>query len=260
MANHPATIRLVPAPSASGVPAAVVQPMVFNPQARVCLACAVRKQALFGVLDAAALERMHWRIADLQFKPGAALYELGMAGDAAFTVREGVVRLERRDERGVRHVVRLAGRGNLIGMEAVLGQTYAASAVACTPVKVCRLPRELLDELAERDPELLRGLMRRWQQALDDADEWITELLSGTARWRMLRLLLKLSEYGQADGRIWLPTRQDMGAMLGMTVETASRLVSALKREQVLSADGGRQAVLDMVALMAALREAAAAP
>lgn len=242
------------------IDAAAAVHRVFNPQAKVCLACAVRKQALFGLLDAQVLERIHWRIADLQFKPGALLFQMGAGGEAAFTVREGVVRLERLDERGERHVVRLVGRGDLLGMEALLGQSYAASAVACTPVKVCRLPRALVDELAEQDAGLLRGLMRRWQQALDDADEWITELLSGTARWRMLRLLLKLSEYGDVQGRVWLPTRQDMGAMLGMTVETASRLVSALKREGVLRSDGARHAVLDMTALMAALRQAAAAP
>ena len=70
-----------------------------------------------------------------------------------------------------------------------------------------------------------------------------------------LRLLLKLSEYGAADGLIWLPTRQDMGAMLDMTVETASRLVSALKREGVIDTPDVRHARIDMPALMLALRQ-----
>ena len=109
----------------------------------------------------------------------------------------------------------------------------ATDAVACTEVQVCRIPRVLIDELSAAHPELSIDLMKRWQRALDDADEWLTELARGPARHRMLRLLLKLSEYaGEADN-IWLPTRQEMGAMLDMTFETASRLVSALRREGV---------------------------
>ena len=98
--------------------------------------------------------------------------------------------------------------------------------------------------------------MKRWQAALDEAEEWLTELSTGDARWRMLRLLLKLSEYGEPDGRIWLPARGDIGAMLDVTVETASRLVAALKREGVMQFADLRHARLDMAKLLAALREA----
>lgn len=230
---------------------------VYNPQARVCLDCGVRRSALFGALDDAALVHIHHLIADLSLEPGQRLYDAHERGQAAFTVREGVLRLERSSERGERRIVRLAGRSNLVGMEAMLGQTYAADAIACTPVRACRLPRAVIDELAADRPALLRDLMKRWQSALDEADEWLTELSSGSARWRMLRLLLKLTEYGDDTGLVWLPSRQDMGAMLAMTVETASRLVAALRREAVLDIVDARHARLDMPALMAALRREA---
>lgn len=235
-------------------------PVPFNPQARVCLACGVRRQALFGALDAAGLERIHYRIADLAIEPGQRLYAANEAGNSAFTVRSGVVRLERSSGRGERRIVRLAGPGDLIGLEAMLGQTYAGDAYACTPVQACRLPRVLVDELCADQPPLLRDLMKRWQAALDEAEEWLTELAVGSARWRMLRLFLKLSEYGEADGRVWLPSRQEIGAMLGITVETASRGVSALRREGVLTLCDARHARLDMPALMDALKSAADGP
>lgn len=228
----------------------------FNPQARLCLDCDVRRSSLFGVLDERALEHIHYRIADLTLEPGQRLYAAGEPGGSAYTVRQGVLRLERSSERGERRIVRLAGRSNLVGLEALLGQTYAADAMACTAVQVCRLPRVLVDELAAEQPELLRELMRRWQAALDEADEWLTELSSGSARWRMLRLLLKLSEFGAPDGLVWLPARQEMGAMLDMTVETSSRLVSAFKREGLLQAVDARHARIDMAALLGAIRAA----
>ncbi|WP_088283158.1 Crp/Fnr family transcriptional regulator [Ideonella sp. A 288] len=234
------------------------QRVPFNPQARVCMDCGVRRFALFGVLDAEELQHIHYHIADITLEPGQPLYMASDHGTAAYTVREGVVRLERSSERGERRIVRLAGRSSLVGLEAMLGQTYAADAVACTTVRACRLPRMLVDELAREQPGLLRDLMKRWQGALDEADEWLTELSAGSARWRMLRLLLKLTEYDEPDGRIWLPTRQEMGAMLGMTIETASRLVSALKREGVIDTPDVRHARIDMPALLEAIRLEAA--
>jgi CRP/FNR family transcriptional regulator, anaerobic regulatory protein len=234
----------------------------FNPQSLICEACDVRRHALFGALDAQGLDRIHYHIADISIEPGEQLFGVLEHGSAAFTLREGVVRLERSSERGNRRIVRLAGRGDLVGLEALLGQSYTADAVACTPVKACRLPRVLVDELARDQPELLRDLMRRWQRALDDADEWLTEMSTGGARWRMLRLLLKLSEFGAVEpggtGLVWLPARSEMGAMLDMTIETASRLVSALRREQVLDLPDARHARLDMARLMAALKDEAA--
>ena len=227
----------------------------YNPQAQVCASCSVRQFALFGTLDEAALAQIHYRIADLTLEPGQTLYAAQDSGSAVFTVRSGVLRLERTSEAGERRILRLAGRTDLLGLEAILHQTYAADAVACTEVQVCRIPRVLIDELSAAHPEITRDLMKRWQRALDDADEWLTELARGPARHRMLRLLLKLSEFGDENGCIWMPTRQEMGAMLDMTFETASRLVSALRREGVLHAVDARHARLDMDALMQALKD-----
>lgn len=231
----------------------------YNPQALVCSSCSVRQFALFGALDEAALAQIHYRIADLTLEPGQMLYAAQDSGNAVFTVRSGVLRLERTSEAGERRILRLAGRTDLLGLESILHQTYAADAVACTEVHVCRIPRALIDELSVGRPEITRDLMKRWQRALDDADEWLTELARGPARHRMLRLLLKLSEFGDETGRIWMPTRQEMGAMLDMTFETASRLVSALRREGVLHAVDARHARLDMDALMRVLKDDCAA-
>lgn len=230
----------------------------YNPQARVCMHCSVRHLALFGAITEAALDHIHYRVADLHLEPGQSLFKVHEPGGSAFPIRAGVVRLERTSDRGERRIVRLAGCGDLVGMEAMLGQTYATEALACTPVQVCRLPKLLVGELAAEEPALLRDMMKRWQAALDEADEWLTELSLGSARWRMLRLLLKLSEFAQADGRVCLPSRLQMGAMLGLTVETASRLVSTLKREAVLDTPDIRHACINMPALMDALKRAAA--
>jgi CRP/FNR family transcriptional regulator len=227
-----------------------------HPQAQACAACEVRRSALFGALDDEGLDRIHTHIVSLSLEADQTVYDRGTAGLAVYTIRAGLVRFERTTERGDRRIVRLAGRGDLIGQEALLQRPYADEAVACTPVQLCRIPRALVDELSRAQGSLPRELMQRWQVALDAAEAWVADLSTGPARRRLLRLLLRLADYPDTAGLIWLPRRDEIGAMLDMTLETASRLVSALRREGVLELAPNRSARLDPAALQRALRAA----
>ena len=227
-----------------------------HPQAQACAACEVRRSALFGALDDVGLDRIHTHIAGLSLDADQSVYDRGTAGLAVYTIRAGLVRFERTTERGDRRIVRLAGRGDLIGQEALLQRPYADEAVACTPVQLCRIPRTLVDELSQGQGSLPRELMQRWQLALDAAEAWVADLSTGPARRRLLRLLLRLADHPDTAGLIWLPRRDEIGAMLDMTLETASRLVSALRREGVLELAPNRSARLDTAALQRALRAA----
>jgi CRP-like cAMP-binding protein len=215
----------------------------------------VRHAALFGVLDAPALERIHALITALSFEPDQPIYGRGEPGAAVYTVRAGIVRFERVTEGGDRRIVRLAGRGDLIGQEALLPRAYADEAVACTPVQLCRIPRSLVDQIGASEPRLLRELMRRWQGALEEAEAWVADLATGAARRRVLKLLHKLDGHADEAGSFWLPRRDVMGAMLGMTVETCSRLISQLRREGVLEVLPPHAARLQRARLQAALAE-----
>jgi CRP-like cAMP-binding protein len=225
-----------------------------HPQARVCASCEVRRSALFGVLDATSLERIHAHIASPNVAADERLYARGEPGIALYTIRAGIVRFERVTEAGDRRIVRIAGRGDLIGQEALLQRPYDDDAVACTPLELCRIPHTLVDQLSETTAPLLRELMRRWQLALDESAAWSADLTAGPARRRALKLLALLARHADDEGMIWLPRREEMGDMLDMTIETASRLVSSLRREGVLEPLPARRARIDADRLRAALR------
>ncbi|WP_341889591.1 Crp/Fnr family transcriptional regulator [Variovorax sp. YR752] len=224
-----------------------------HPQAQACAACEVRGSALFGALDDAGLDHIHTHIASVEITPDQPVYARGEAGAAVFTVRAGIVRFERSSPHGDRRIVRLAGRGDLIGQEALLQRPYADEAIACTPVQLCRIPRHLVDQLATAQGSLPRELMLRWQVALDASEAWVAELSSGPAHRRLLHLLLRLARLGEPGGPVWLPRREEIGAMLDLTVETASRLVSRLRREGVIELLPPRAARIDLAALERAL-------
>ncbi|MDT8282747.1 MAG: helix-turn-helix domain-containing protein, partial [Gammaproteobacteria bacterium] len=79
---------------------------------------------------------------------------------------------------------------------------------------------------------LHKDLMVRWQKALTDADIWLTYLSTGTAKKRMAGLLLLLLEDDSAECHLF--SREDIGSILSITVETASRTLSEFKRLKLI--------------------------
>jgi CRP-like cAMP-binding protein len=71
--------------------------------------------------------------------------------------------------------------------------------------------------------------MLRWQSALDEAEASLTQFSTGTAKRRMANLLLRLCEVSSSSECVLLG-REDIGSLLSITIETASRTISEFKR------------------------------
>ncbi len=230
-----------------------------DPAARACQNCTMRSVALFGVLDEAALADVYNQITHIDLQPGEALFKVGQEGEAVYTLREGIVRFERATAGGARRIVRLAGSGDLLGQELLLQRPHQDDAIACTSATLCRIPVNLVLRLGAHHAALLRELMQRWQQALEDSQAWLAELTSGTARRRVLKLMAKLAQHAAPGEAVWVPRREEMGDMLNLTLETTSRQVSRLRREGVLQNVNRRHARVDAQALQRALAQEDAA-
>ncbi|MDX1812433.1 MAG: helix-turn-helix domain-containing protein, partial [Gammaproteobacteria bacterium] len=95
---------------------------------------------------------------------------------------------------------------------------------------------------------LHQQLLNRWHNALNTADSWLTELSTGSAQVRVARLLIRLSECHQ-NTNYYLPSREDIGAMLGITTETASRITADFKRSGYIQNIGDKKIQVDVQAL-----------
>ena len=76
---------------------------------------------------------------------------------------------------------------------------------------------------------------QRLQQQLDRADEWIVELCTGPAKKRIARLMLLMMEYSsESNDEIALLSGNDIGAIIGVSAETVSRIMADMKRNGIL--------------------------
>jgi CRP-like cAMP-binding protein len=188
---------------------------------------------LFAQLQEEDFRDLHRPIDQLNYAAGAIIYRAADEGLSLFTVRTGLVKLTQYLPDGTQRIVRLLGKTDVLGLECMYGAVYHHSAIALQPSEVCRLPAASVKRLMLGNPQLFHALMAHWNRALSDADRWIAELLAGTSRERVVRLLLWLLEREGGDS-CSLFSREDLGAVLGLTTETASRTMAELKRKSLI--------------------------
>jgi CRP/FNR family transcriptional regulator, anaerobic regulatory protein len=211
-----------------------------------CVNCSIRTSVLFAGLTESDFAQIHDPIDQYNLKPGTSLYRTGDAAEHMFTIRTGVLKLVQYLPDGSQRIVRIARTTDVLGLEAMLeGGCYQHEAIALQPTEVCRLPGRVVRELGYKNPDLHRELISRWQRALNEADAWLTELSTGSARQRIARLLLRLVRDRESSA-CQLFSREDMGAMLGITTETASRTIAEFKRQSLLVETSPNRFLLDI--------------
>jgi CRP-like cAMP-binding protein len=210
-----------------------------------CRNCALRTSALFAGLTEKDFDLIHDPIDQFDLKPGTALYKTGDVGDYMYTVRSGAIKLVQYLPDGSQRIVRIVRGSDVLGLEAMLDDGYHHDAIALQRSEICRFPTRVVRSLSQDNPQLHHELMARWQRALNEADAWLTELSTGSARQRVARLLLRLVR-DRESSECELFSREDMGAMLGITTETASRTIAGFKRESLLVESRPNTFILDI--------------
>ncbi|HBH36467.1 MAG TPA: Crp/Fnr family transcriptional regulator [Gammaproteobacteria bacterium] len=221
-----------------------------------CNLCPTRDIALFANLKPEDLVEMHAPIQYKVYEKGEKLYEIDEKANFIYTLHDGVLKLEQYLPTGEQRIVRLLRRGDLAGIEAVTAASYQHDAIAMTMLSVCKIPAELVLDFSVKSPELHANLMEKWQQALTTSDTWLTRLSTGPSRYRVVRLLIWLSENCPKE-EFYMPGREDIGNMLSLTTETVSRTIAGLRRDGELELRGQDRARADVAGLKKIVKETA---
>jgi CRP/FNR family transcriptional regulator len=199
-----------------------------------CGSCPVRRLDLFAGLSDHRAGEMLRGIDHLDYAARAPIYPIGERIPFVYVVREGLIKLSHSLPNGAERIVRILEPGDTAGLEALFGDPYHHTAVTLTPAHLCRVPVALLEQLDREVPDFHRQLLRQFQRSLYQAEAVLTNLSTGTAHGRVARLLLFLAR-NHGTHSVTLISREDMGAILGITTESASRIVAQFRRNGALT-------------------------
>ena len=208
------------------------------PSGHPCQGCEVRDRAVCGVLDCARLEEFRNLGWTLKLASGQALFHEGDPATRVFTLTKGTLKLYKLLADGRRQVTGFLHPGDFLGIS--VDDEHAFSAEALEESQLCWFPRARFDDFVEEQPRMERELYRMAAHELAAAQQQFVLLGRKTASERLASFLLLLAERsalstGTGAGMVRLPmSRSDIADYLGLTKETVSRVMSALKRDRII--------------------------
>jgi len=226
--------------------------------AGACSDCPIRHRAVCAHCEKDELDELESVKYYRNFEAGQTIIWSGDKMAFVGSVVSGIASLTQTMEDGRTQMVGLLLPSDFVGRPGREGSAYDVTAT--TDVVMCCFRKRPFEELMARTPHIAHRLLEMTLDELDAAREWMLVLGRKTAREKIASLLsiiarrdASLSTGGPSGPMVFdLPlTREAMADYLGLTLETVSRQMSALKKDGVIRLEGKRHVTIpDMGRLM----------
>ncbi len=216
-----------------------------------CSNCPIRHRAVCSNCDADELKQLDQIKSYRTIPAGQTIVISGDEMDFVASVVTGVATLMQTMADGRRQMVGLLLPSDFVGRPGRDRAPY--DVVATTDLVLCCFRKQPFEKILTETPHISERLLQMALDELDAAREWMLVLGRKTAREKIASLLTILARRTAAlsvefsDGKLEfdLPlTRESMADFLGLTIETVSRQMSALKRDNVVSLIGNRHVIV----------------
>ncbi len=219
-----------------------------------CLTCGVRTTSVCNAIPDTDMARLAGAAEPLEIARGHTFIEEGQPAGNFYNVTGGTAKLYKLLPDGRQQITGFAGRGHFLGL--AHSNTYAFTAEAIEPVRLCRFTRTRLTALIHDFPQLEQRLLDFACNELATAQEQMLLLGRKTARERVASFLaMRLREAdpcGHAREMHLPMTRGEIADYLGLTIETVSRVFSRFRAEKRIALPSNdRVVVLDQTWLRA---------
>jgi CRP/FNR family transcriptional regulator len=209
----------------------------------VCRACEARHGGVCGVLTPEQLCELNKHSSRHRLDSGAEVIGQGETVVNYSNIIRGVVKLTKVMADGRQQIVGLQFAPDFLGRPFI--EESAITAEAATESEVCNFPRQVLDRLVKRTPELEHKLHRQALKELDEARDWMLTLGRKTAQEKVASFLYLIATHVDPENIettvFDLPlSRADIADFLGLTIETVSRQFTKLRKENVIRIENNR--------------------
>lgn len=203
-----------------------------------CQGCGARGKAVCGVLDCLNLAQLRNLGSTLRLSAGQILFHEGDPATRIFTLTRGALKLYTLLADGRRQIAGFMYAGGFLGIS--VDDCHAFSAEALEESELCCFLRDRFDDFVEQHSVMGRELYCMAAHELAAAQQQLVLLGRKTATERIASFLMLRAQQsermtGENPDVIDLPmNRSDIADFLGLTKETVSRVVSALRGRRII--------------------------
>lgn len=182
------------------------------------------------------------------FKKKQIIYYEGDAANTVYLILEGSVKTAKMTADGKELMTGVYGPEEYFGITSLLaGSEYKETAEVLEDAKVSAVPREIIDGLLKKYPDIAEKFTKILALHIIEHEEQLLQLAYFSVRKRMAEVLLKLhSKHPDSSFEI---SRENLASMAGMAIETVSRILSDFKAEHLIDRHAGKITLLDVVRL-----------
>ena len=199
---------------------------------------------LFKKFSPATLKDLSSLAASSSYPANYVLFSEKEEAHGIYIVLEGEVKLSINSSDGRRLSLRIARRGDILGLASALsGSPYETTAETVYPAKLVPIGRREFIGFMMRHPEAYQVLSEELTREFTMACEQLRTVgLSASAPEKLARLLLDWSENGQTfeSGTKFRfsMTHEEIGEFIGASRETVTRTLSVFRHERLVAFNG----------------------
>ncbi|WP_405567362.1 Crp/Fnr family transcriptional regulator [Polaribacter sp. Asnod6-C07] len=203
-----------------------------------CEQCIVRQFNSLKHLSKDELVRMSACKTSKIIKKGEPLFVEGEHINGVFCIKDGICKVSKMSENGKNQIVNLVHRGDLIGERSLISDEVSnLNAVALNDLEICFIPKTEIIKDLEKNPNFTMDVLKTMANSLKNADNLIVDMAQKTVKQRLAEALLNLEEkFGTTnEGALDIQlSREDIANIIGTATESAIRLLSNLKKKEII--------------------------
>jgi CRP-like cAMP-binding protein len=224
-----------------------------------CERCPVLVSVLFSELGSAKKAALPCVFRPARYRKNEVLFFEGGPAEHLFALHSGLVKVVKSLEDGKERITRLVYPGELLGIEALIENTYPMTAVTLRDCEICSASRDEFVEFLRRDAGISLGMIRSLVQEVSRLSSHITDMSFKDARMKIATLVLSLirSETAKPTSpyTLRLPfSRQEISDFLELSPESVSRAFTSLKNEGLVEVRARHLIIRDIEQLHDAAR------
>ena len=222
-----------------------------------CTECTSRTASSFCAFSPSVLKAFDQVSQHSILPAGAILFVEGQASRGMFVLCSGRVKLSTTSREGKVLILKTCESGDALGLSAAIsGEDYEMTAETATPCQLNFVDRKNLLSLLENYPSVgmqaAQSLSREFQAAYRDIHDLV---LSRSSAGKLARLLLACTRERSStveESRLHSAmTHEELAQRIGSSRETVTRLLSDLKKRQLIRLDGATLVIRNRTALEA---------
>jgi CRP/FNR family transcriptional regulator, cyclic AMP receptor protein len=222
-----------------------------------CMDCKMRQPGFFCAFSREVLSTLDVSSRHSVLPAGAVLFVEGQTPRGIFILCSGRVKLSTTSKEGKVLMLKLAEGGEALGLSAAIsGSAYQMTAETATPCQVNFVDRKdllkLLQDQSEVGMRAAQILSFEFQEAYRDIQDLV---LSRSSTGKLARLLLscspaQISQLPESRLRSTM-THEEMAQRIGSSRETVTRLLSDMKKRELIRLEGATLVIRNRTALEA---------